>query len=293
VVEQTNGLHLQVDYGHDETALVHEKQVEVPFAETTDQPKWSTEGTKLILNLAASKQGKWVSMTLDTSQLSPFAQDYNLMIIVRVLDNHIDALTDTGIAKSSLFTITEEVGSRAAGEVMDEAILNIGQYFSMPSPGPVPTVDPADLRSVWELMQKAEGLVQKAGASLPKREVEDSAQSGIGTSYDFPSLGLPIPTNAGCSPGADVGAVWYRVEMMEWLEGLRRTSHITKVGSLLSEIANLPDFDYSKPSDAVFKALAVVPMTGIAPSGFPLQGFPLDISEFAKLVSRCDSPDPH
>jgi hypothetical protein len=27
VVEQTNGLHLQVDYGHDETALVHEKQV--------------------------------------------------------------------------------------------------------------------------------------------------------------------------------------------------------------------------------------------------------------------------
>jgi hypothetical protein len=28
VVEQTNGLHLQVDYGHEETALVHEKQVE-------------------------------------------------------------------------------------------------------------------------------------------------------------------------------------------------------------------------------------------------------------------------
>ncbi|MGB7728941.1 MAG: hypothetical protein WBL50_12980 [Candidatus Acidiferrum sp.] len=27
VIEQTNGVHLQVDYGHDETALVHEKQV--------------------------------------------------------------------------------------------------------------------------------------------------------------------------------------------------------------------------------------------------------------------------
>ncbi|MGB2666178.1 MAG: hypothetical protein WAK48_19390 [Candidatus Acidiferrum sp.] len=26
VIEQTNGLHLQVDYGHDETALIHEKQ---------------------------------------------------------------------------------------------------------------------------------------------------------------------------------------------------------------------------------------------------------------------------
>ncbi len=27
VIEQTNGLHLQVDYGHDETALIHEKQL--------------------------------------------------------------------------------------------------------------------------------------------------------------------------------------------------------------------------------------------------------------------------
>jgi hypothetical protein len=27
VIEQTNGLHLQVDYGHDETALIHDKQV--------------------------------------------------------------------------------------------------------------------------------------------------------------------------------------------------------------------------------------------------------------------------
>jgi hypothetical protein len=27
VIEQTNGLHLQVDYGHDETALIHEKQI--------------------------------------------------------------------------------------------------------------------------------------------------------------------------------------------------------------------------------------------------------------------------
>lgn len=27
IVEQTSGLHLQVDYGHDETALIHETQV--------------------------------------------------------------------------------------------------------------------------------------------------------------------------------------------------------------------------------------------------------------------------
>jgi hypothetical protein len=27
VIEGTDGLHLQIDYGHDETALIHEKQV--------------------------------------------------------------------------------------------------------------------------------------------------------------------------------------------------------------------------------------------------------------------------
>lgn len=27
MIEQTNGLHLQVDYGHDETALIHERQI--------------------------------------------------------------------------------------------------------------------------------------------------------------------------------------------------------------------------------------------------------------------------
>ncbi|MGB7727363.1 MAG: hypothetical protein WBL50_04985 [Candidatus Acidiferrum sp.] len=53
----------------------------------------------------------------------------------------------------------------------------------------------------------------------------------------------------------------------------------------LSDIANLPDLDYVNPSDAVFKALAIVPMTGLAPSQSPLEGFPVDLKEFAHLVS--------
>jgi hypothetical protein len=72
-------------------------------------PKWSAEGSKLILGVAASKQARWVSMTLNTAELSPFAKDFFLMIIVRVLDNSAEALTDTRIAKSSLFAITGEV----------------------------------------------------------------------------------------------------------------------------------------------------------------------------------------
>lgn len=74
-----------------------------------DKPQWSADGKKLIRSLAASKEGKWVSMTIDTSQLSSFAKDYSLLMIVRVLDNHVEAITDTGIAKSSLFAITGEV----------------------------------------------------------------------------------------------------------------------------------------------------------------------------------------
>jgi len=71
--------------------------------------KWSIDGRKLILGAAASKQGGWVAITVNTAELSAFAKDYSLMIIVRVLDNRIDALTDAGIAKSSLFAITGEV----------------------------------------------------------------------------------------------------------------------------------------------------------------------------------------
>jgi hypothetical protein len=68
---------------------------------------------------------------------------------------------------------------------MEEArdvFLKTGQYFS--SPGPVPTVDPADLRNVWELLQQASDLAQKAHASLPKAETESLARSGIHPVYE-------------------------------------------------------------------------------------------------------------
>lgn len=73
------------------------------------QEEWSVEISKLIRTVCASKRGKWASMTVDTSALSSFAQDYSLIMLVRVMDNHIEALTDTRIVKSSLFTITGEV----------------------------------------------------------------------------------------------------------------------------------------------------------------------------------------
>jgi hypothetical protein len=53
----------------------------------------------------------------------------------------------------------------------------------------------------------------------------------------------------------------------------------------LSDIANLPDLDYSHPSDAVFKAVAIVPMSGLAIGGPPREGFPVDLTEFTRLIS--------
>jgi hypothetical protein len=156
---------------------------------------------------------------------------------------------------------------------IDPAILNIGQYFSMPSPGPVPKVDPANLRSVWELMQKAATLVPKT------EQLPDSAQSDRSTVYDFRSLGLDVPANAGCSPGANVGAVWYRIQMLGMLQ------NISSLGSL-SERIKLPDIDYGKPSDELFKALAVVPVMGIPQGGPPIEGLPVDVEELGRLVQK-------
>jgi len=160
---------------------------------------------------------------------------------------------------------------------MDEHLAN----FGIPGPGPVPVVDPADLRSVWELMQRMK-------ARLPKTEpLENSAQPGRATSYDFRSLGLS-DANGGCSPGANVGAIWYRMMMLEMLE------HMSTIGPLLSEIITdrtiptIPAIDYRNPSDAVFKALAVVPIKGLQPGGPPIEGLPIDVDELGRLIRRED-----
>lgn len=155
---------------------------------------------------------------------------------------------------------------------MDEHLAN----FGVPGPGPVPVVDAADLRSVWELMQKMK-------ARLPKTELpENSAQPGRASSYDLRSLGLS-DANGGCSPGANVGAVWYRILMLDLLE------HISTVEPFLSELitdSTIPPTDYGKPSDAVFKALAIVPMMGLQPGGPPTEGLPIDVEELGRLIRR-------
>jgi hypothetical protein len=73
-------------------------------------------------------------------------------------------------------------------------------------------------------------------------------------------------------PGADAGAAWYRLSVFSVLQ------QMSKAGAL-----PLPWLSDGKPSEAVFRALAVVPMRGIA-VGKPTNSLPFDIEEFSRLI---------
>jgi hypothetical protein len=144
--------------------------------------------------------------------------------------------------------------------------------FAMPGSGPVPAVAPADLRIAWEWMQKMK-------ARLPKAERrEDPAHLGRASSYDAASLGTL--SDVGYSPRADMGAIWYRITMMEILEQMK------SVGPLLGKKITVPNIDYRKPSDAVFKALAIVRVMGPSPGGPPIKGLPFDTEELRNLIQQ-------
>ena len=70
---------------------------------------WVVDGSKLVKSIEASRSSRTASVTIDTSYLLPFSKGFSFMMIVRVEDNSVEALTDTKIEKSQSFTITGEV----------------------------------------------------------------------------------------------------------------------------------------------------------------------------------------
>jgi hypothetical protein len=113
---------------------------------------------------------------------------------------------------------------------------------------PIPPVDPADLRSVWEM----------------QREVQAR------TAAQHTAISAEIYKGA-CSPGANVGAVWFRaslIGMLEMLGVLRPWIHEGVV------------------ADAVFKVAATFPMNGMA-IGVPRQGLPFDVQELISQIAAC------
>jgi len=69
---------------------------------------WNVAGSQLIKDVGASRSSRSAFVTVNTALLSPFARDYFFLLIVRVADNSVDALTDPRLEKSQAFAITGE-----------------------------------------------------------------------------------------------------------------------------------------------------------------------------------------
>ena len=106
---------------------------------------------------------------------------------------------------------------------------------------PVPLVDPADLKIVWELQQKVRGQ-QKVREQHPGEQVGIDVRSYM----------------TACSPGANTLAVWYRLSMLGMLSALSEKSGVP--------VEKLPWMQSGKPDEFIFKALATLPMNGPPPS---------------------------
>ena len=117
--------------------------------------------------------------------------------------------------------------------------------------GIVPTVDVTDLVSVWSLPKVKEHFEQEASGCLPKE----------GSNFDINYL------KSVCDHGSNAAAVWHRLQVFETL---RRS---IEFGSMLFGQRD------GKPSDAVFKVLATVPMPMWGPQSF-------NIFELVSLIQK-------
>jgi hypothetical protein len=87
-------------------------------------------------------------------------------------------------------------------------------------------------------------------------------------------MGIGFDQQGVLSPGASFGDVFYRLSWLRHLQILSEADHLT--------------FHWihdGEPEDAVFKALAIVPMTGRRP-GVMYDGPPFDVEELIRLIKR-------
>lgn len=117
--------------------------------------------------------------------------------------------------------------------------------------GPVPAVDPADLRSFWVMQNHFQAL-------------GPGEQLAIGAD----------PLERACSPGADVRAVFIRASM------LRKLKLMSESGGLIS-----PWLHHGEPDDAVFKVVATFPMIRMQP-GVRRGRLFFDVEELMRQVRK-------
>jgi hypothetical protein len=117
--------------------------------------------------------------------------------------------------------------------------------------GPVPAVDPADLRRVWAVQNDLQALA-------PEEQFE---------------MGFDLYKRA-CSPGADVRAVFARVS------ALRKLKLMSASGGLISAWLH-----HGEPDDAVFRVVATFSMIRMQP-GVRGEGLPLDVEGLVRQIRK-------
>ena len=133
-------------------------------------------------------------------------------------------------------------------EELRNRILEQMPWLNNPN-NPIPIVDPADIKALWQQSKDLEAQPRAPGTMLM---IDRKA--------------------AACNPGADIASVVppRRVGMLELAN---------KAMGL-----NFPETLDGKQTDAVFKAFATIPMQGIPPGGCNTLRF--DVSQLVKMIVK-------
>jgi hypothetical protein len=122
---------------------------------------------------------------------------------------------------------------------------------------PVPEVDPQDMKAVWTLARN--------------------------TKARFPGENVGVAGwERSLKPGADAEAVRHRISLLGMV--VRHANELE-----LQEVL-APFLNDGEPSDAMFRAMAEVPMEGVQ-EGEIYHGFPFDFSEFLVRLNGGTTPE--
>ena len=122
----------------------------------------------------------------------------------------------------------------------------------------IPAAHPADLKTLWKLQKDLEAQYGRQGVIMG---VLGLAQQNVLNSR------------------ANFGDVFYRLSWLRHLQILSEAGHL-----------NFPWMHDGEPEDAVFKALAIVPMTGRRP-GVTYDRPPFDVEELIRLIKKESETD--
>ena len=122
----------------------------------------------------------------------------------------------------------------------------------------IPAANPDDLKTLWKLQKDLEAQYGRQDVIMG---VVGLDQQGV------------------LSSGANFGDVFYRLSWLRHLQILSEAGHL-----------NFPWIHDGEPEGAVFKALAIVPMTGRRP-GVTYEGPPFDVQELIRLIKKESEAD--